>query len=169
MSIEDISKANAALSIDIQKLFIKKKWTLSLAESCTGGFLAACFTQNSGASQFFLGSLVTYSNELKIKILKVPGEVLQTSGAVSSEVASFMAQGVLNLTGSDFTMAVTGIAGPTGGSVEKPVGTVWGAIGKRGEPPCAWQFHAAGNRKMVIEYSINALLTQLLVYCKLFD
>lgn len=99
------------------------------AESCTGGLISHLITQVPGSSEHFLGSVVSYSNEVKVKVLKVSREDLERFGAVSSQVAQAMLKGVLELTGADVGMATTGIAGPDGGSDEKPVGTVWICVG----------------------------------------
>ncbi|MEQ1876369.1 MAG: CinA family protein [Bdellovibrionia bacterium] len=104
------------------------EWTLSLAESCTGGLISSAITSHSGVSEFFLGSVVSYSNSVKEDVLEVPKSMLKKSGAVSAEVAIAMAKGVQIQMKSDWSLAVTGIAGPSGGSPEKPVGTVWFAI-----------------------------------------
>ena len=112
----------------LHALFTSKNMTLSLAESCTGGAMAARLVSWPGASQYFLGSIVAYSNELKTKILQVPEAVLQEYGAVSAETAVAMAEGVRALTKSTYSIAITGIAGPSGGTPEKPVGTVFYAI-----------------------------------------
>lgn len=105
-----------------------RKQTLALAESCTGGGIADRLTNVPGASAIFLGGFVTYSNELKQKCLGVRGETLAQHGAVSEAVAREMAEGARRVTGSDFALAVTGIAGPSGGTPEKPVGTVFIAL-----------------------------------------
>ena len=102
--------------------------TLATAESCTGGVIASKFTAIAGASVYFQGGVVAYSNELKIKALGVSREDILLHGAVSREVVEQMAQGVRELTGADYAIATSGIAGPTGGTAEKPVGTVWFAI-----------------------------------------
>ncbi len=99
--------------------------TVAFAESLTGGDVAAAMVEHPGASRVFLGSIVAYSNQLKENILMVPKKVLTTYGAVSRETARAMAQGARTLTGADITLSVTGIAGPDGGSAEKPIGTVW--------------------------------------------
>lgn len=151
---------------EIQDLFIRKQWTLCTAESCTGGSVAAHLTRIPGASKYFLGAIVAYANFVKTDLLMVPQAVLQEKGAVSAEVAAHMAMGALTVMGSDFSIAATGIAGPTGGSDEKPVGTVWGAIGCRDKPPHVWKFHAAGNREKIIEYSVETLLKELLTVCR---
>lgn len=146
----------------VHQRFIEKGWTLSLAESCTGGSLAASLTQISGASNYFLGSVVAYSNALKIKILKVPEDLLREHGAVSREVVASMLDGILSLTGSDYAMAVSGIAGPGGGTPAKPVGTVWGGIGKRDGQRHVWSWREPGNRAQVIAGSVDRLLEELI-------
>lgn len=107
--------------------------SLAVAESCTGGALAAKFTAMSGASAYFMGGVVAYDNSIKERVLGVSAETLRDHGAVSREVAVQMAEGVRRLCGTTYGVATTGIAGPTGGSDEKPVGTVWMAVsGPRG-------------------------------------
>jgi len=95
------------------------------AESCTGGLVSKLITDVSGSSQFFLGGVVAYANAIKEKVLGVDASIIADHGAVSAEVAQAMAKGVSALTGANLTLAITGIAGPEGGSAEKPVGTVW--------------------------------------------
>ena len=102
--------------------------TLSIAESCTGGKIAHFFTSNAGSSTFFRGAIVAYANEVKKNQLNVQPETLNKFGAVSQEVAEQMALGVKNALGTDYAIATTGIAGPDGGTEEKPVGTVWISI-----------------------------------------
>jgi len=99
--------------------------TVSFAESCTGGRIAAAFTSVSGASAVLDGSVVTYSNAIKHTWLGVDNEVLDKFGAVSSQGVSQMLRGIKNLSGADYALAVSGIAGPTGGTEEKPIGTVY--------------------------------------------
>lgn len=101
---------------------------ISFAESCTGGLAAAAVTSVAGASEIFMGSAVTYSNEAKESILGVSKKTLADHGAVSSECASEMARGARKIYGSDISVSITGIAGPDGGTKEKPVGTVWFAV-----------------------------------------
>ncbi len=145
----------------IQNHFIAQEWTLSLAESCTGGNVAARLTRIPGCSQYFLGSVVAYSNYLKMNILNVDSVTLETYGAVSAPVVHQMAQGVLNLTGSSYSLAVSGIAGPGGGSSIKPVGLVWGAIAAKGQEPFVWDFYLSGSRQEIIEQTTEVLLVQL--------
>jgi nicotinamide-nucleotide amidase len=107
--------------------------TLTAAESCTGGLLAERITRVPGSSDYFLGGAVTYTNELKTQVLGVPEEMLREHGAVSEPVARAMAEGVRRAYGSDYGVGITGVAGPGGGSEEKPVGTVHIAVaGPRG-------------------------------------
>ncbi len=114
-------------------LLKEKGATLAVAESCTGGALSAAFTAVPGASDYFLGGVVAYSNEVKVKTLGVSPQTLERRGAVSEPTALEMAEGVRRLCGSDYALATTGIAGPSGGTPEKPVGTVWiAAAGPQG-------------------------------------
>jgi len=99
--------------------------TCATAESCTGGLVGGAITSVSGSSEVFLGGIISYANEVKMNVLGVPREVLDSVGAVSSECAAAMAEGARRLTGADVAVSTTGIAGPGGGSAEKPVGLVW--------------------------------------------
>lgn len=110
------------------QLLTKINKTLGLAESCTGGNIAHMFTSNSGSSAYLKGGVVAYSNEVKIALLNVQDTTLQTKGAVSKATAREMAMGVLDTLKTDYAIATTGIAGPDGGSEEKPVGTIWIAV-----------------------------------------
>ncbi len=148
----------------LYNLFIQKNKTLAFAESCTGGNLAALITSIAGASQYFLGSLVTYSNALKMKILGVEKSTLDVKGDVSKETAEEMLKGVFNVTQADYAIAVTGTAGPSGGTVEKPVGTVWGAIGERDKNPLVWNLKLQGDREHIIHLSSYKLLSVLYRY-----
>lgn len=121
-------KQDGGIENSIAELFISKNATLSLAESCTGGNIARLITSVAGCSRFFKGSVVSYSNEMKINILKVNPTIIDQYGAVSQQVVEQMAAGIKNLTGSDYAVATSGIAGPDGGTAEKPVGTVWIAV-----------------------------------------
>lgn len=119
---------NATLQAAVHDLLTARGETLAVAESCTGGSIAARFTAMAGASAYFLLGAVTYSNESKINVLGVPAELIERHGAVSEQVARAMAEGVRRIAGADYGVATTGIAGPTGGTAEKPVGTVWIAV-----------------------------------------
>ena len=113
---------------DIQKLFLRKKQTLALAESCTGGLLSYWLTQFSGASQFFLGSVASYSYLAKTKYLEVSSQVLDEKGAVNKEICYQMAEGVLKKLSSDWALSITGVAGPEKMKNDPPVGTVFVAL-----------------------------------------
>lgn len=110
------------------KILIDNGLTIATTESCTGGLLSSRFTDISGSSAFVHLNLVTYSNEAKHKMLGLTQETLSNFGAVSEECAYEMARGLQNLTGADFCISTTGIAGPTGGSYEKPVGLMYSCI-----------------------------------------
>lgn len=112
----------------VGKLLIKQKSTLALAESCTGGYLAHQFTQHAGSSAYFLGGVLAYANKVKMSQLGVSAQILSDHGAVSESCIRAMATGVRELTGSEYSLASSGIAGPDGGSQEKPVGTIWIAL-----------------------------------------
>ncbi|MBB6122554.1 CinA family protein [Sphingobium subterraneum] len=109
--------------------------TISVAESCTGGLVSAAITEIPGSSEVFEAGFVTYSNEIKSELLKVSQDVLETFGAVSIATAWAMAQGALHKSHAQVAVAITGIAGPAGGSEQKPVGTVVFARAERGESP----------------------------------
>ncbi len=113
---------------NIGKILTEKGLTISVAESCTGGNIAHSFTLNPGSSRYFKGGVVAYSNELKIRLLGIDPEVLLSRGAVSKEVVESMALGARKLMNTDFAIATSGIAGPDGGTEDKPVGTVWIAV-----------------------------------------
>lgn len=117
---------------DLVKLLKEKRLTLSCAESCTGGLVAKTVTDVSGCSSVFLGGVVSYANEVKERALGVKEETLVAFGAVSKETAVEMAEGVKRLCGSDIGISTTGIAGPDGGTEEKPVGTVYVGFSYKG-------------------------------------
>jgi nicotinamide-nucleotide amidase len=134
--------------------------SLSTAESCTGGMLSERLTEIPGVSDVYLGGVVSYSNELKQKLLGVREDTLQRYGAVSPQTAREMALGCLERTGSDWALSITGIAGPSGGSAEKPVGLVYiGCAGRHGVEVKEHRF--LGSRQQVRERSVTASLCQL--------
>lgn len=122
-----------AIEEAIHEELLRRGETLALAESCTGGALAERFTRKAGASNYFLTSIVAYSDTAKETFLDISPRLLQKEGAVSEAVVREMADALFKKTKADWVITVSGIAGPTGGTTEKPVGTVWAAIGKRGE------------------------------------
>ena len=113
-----------SIEADLGKRLREREWTLATAESCSGGLIAHRITNVPGSSGYFLGGVVSYSNGAKVRMLDVRPESLDSYGAVSEEVAREMAEGAKNYFGSDVAIAVTGIAGPGGGTAEKPVGLV---------------------------------------------
>lgn len=120
-----------SLAQELGHKLLERKLTLSTAESCTGGGIARALTQVPGASGWYCGGLVTYSNALKTELLEVDHAVLKAEGAVSESVVTAMVRGCLKITKTDVSVAVSGIAGPGGGSPDKPVGTVciaWGCV-----------------------------------------
>lgn len=135
---------------------------LATAESCTGGLIAAACTAVAGSSDWFERGFVTYSNEAKSESLGVPGELIAAHGAVSAEVARAMAEGALQHSRAGWAVAVTGIAGPTGGSPSKPVGTVWMAVARRGETAQAELLQLKGDRAAVREQTVVVALARLL-------
>ncbi|MCZ6895787.1 MAG: nicotinamide-nucleotide amidohydrolase family protein [Gammaproteobacteria bacterium] len=114
-----------ALAQELGQLLTERGWRVTAAESCTGGWIAQCLTAIAGSSDWFESGWVTYSNTAKSTLLDVDPMTLERCGAVSNETAAALAEGALRLSGADIAVSVTGIAGPAGGSVEKPVGTVW--------------------------------------------
>jgi len=131
--------------------------TVSAAESCTGGTISSLLTSVAGSSEYYLGSVTSYANNIKVKLLGVPEEIIERHGAVSSECVAAMAEGVRRITGSDYSVATSGIAGPGGGSEDKPVGTVWiGVSSQSGTETFKMLFK--GDRKRNIErFASNAL------------
>lgn len=124
------AESDATMEEIIGRLLTEKNQSLALAESCTGGLIAHRITRVAGSSAYFLGGAVTYSNREKIRALGVKPATLETFGAVSRETALEMSQGIRECTGASVALSVTGIAGPSGGSPEKPVGTVWVSISR---------------------------------------
>src|SRR6056297_1391533 len=141
-----------ALSEVIQAEMLKRKLTLATAESCTGGNVAREITSNPGSSGYFVGGLIPYSNEMKQQILEVPKDVLQQYGAASEQTVRAMVKGTLKRLGADIAIATSGIAGPGGGTAEKPVGTVWIACGNA-DHTIVKRLQLNKNRKLNIEYS----------------
>lgn len=112
----------------VGRVLKQKGWMMATAESCTGGDIASAVTDIAGSSAYFAGSVLAYSNQVKESVLKVSHQDLLTHGAVSKQVALQMAKGAAELTGADIAVSTTGVAGPGGGSLEKPVGTIWFGI-----------------------------------------
>ena len=146
-----------SLQEHIGKILSRHGKTVSCAESCTGGLISSLFTSVPGSSEYFLGSVTSYANSVKQNVLGVPASIISSHGAVSSECVAAMAEGVRRITGSDFSVATSGIAGPGGGSEEKPVGLVWiGVSSQMGTETFRMVFK--GDRKRNIErFAANAL------------
>jgi len=136
-------------------------WRLATAESCTGGWIAKAVTDVGGASRWFEGGVVTYSNAAKANLLAVPPRVLATAGAVSEATVRAMAEGARAGFGVDLAVAVSGIAGPDGGTAKKPVGTVWFAWATPG-PTFAERHVFAGNRAAVRRATVALALERLI-------
>jgi nicotinamide-nucleotide amidase len=130
---------------------------LAVAESCTGGLVASKITEVAGSSQWFVGGVITYSNDLKERLLGVDSALLAGFGAVSAQVARAMAQGVQARTSAEVSVAITGIAGPSGGTPEKPVGTVHFGLSVNGEVTAAQRLFS-GSRKEIQEISAQTAL-----------
>lgn len=144
MSVTD-SQLQAAGSELAMALMRRKLW-ITTAESCTGGWVAKALTDRPGSSEYVHSGLVTYSNDAKQRLLGVREDTLQIHGAVSEAVVREMVAGALAATGADVAVAISGVAGPGGGSAEKPVGTVWFAWGRSPEDTVASRMHFHGNR-----------------------
>jgi len=155
-----IAREDVPLEKAILDIMRSRKRSLSLAESCTGGYIAHLFTRHAGASAVFAGGAVTYANELKESILGVRHKTLEAHGAVSEETVLEMARGAITRFNTDYAIAVSGIAGPDGGLPGKPVGTVWIAVASRSETK-ARLFHFGSRREQNIERSATAALTLL--------
>ncbi len=142
----------------IGKMLLKENASLAIAESCTGGYLSHLITSVAGSSNYFLGGVISYSNKIKMQELGVKKSILEKQGAVSGECAEAMAQGVKNRFGSTYSLAITGIAGPGGGTPEKPVGTVWITCAGREGKVRSMTFVMNRGRLQNISYSaVNAL------------
>jgi nicotinamide-nucleotide amidase len=146
----------------ILRLAKAQNLTLSTAESCTGGRLGHMITTVSGSSYYYLGGVVTYSNDLKMKLLGVKSETLKEYGAVSEQTVIEMADGSIKLTGSDIAVSISGIAGPDGGTPEKPVGTIWIGLAQKGHPTEAIKIQASKDRQRNIEYATNVAMAKIL-------
>jgi PncC family amidohydrolase len=135
--------------------------TLGVAESCTGGLLGHTLTNVPGSSDYFKGGIVAYANPIKHRLLQVQESTLDQHGAVSQETALAMARGVRSVLAVDVAAAITGVAGPGGGTPEKPVGTVWIAVSHAGGE-ISKLFHLPGDRLQVKQASAQAAIEMLL-------
>lgn len=150
------------LSLILAKLLLEKEKTLATGESCTGGNIAHSITVNAGSSEYFKGSIIAYSNEIKINVLGVEEKSINNYGAVSEQVAKQMAIGVLKKMKTDYAIATTGIAGPSGGSEEKPIGTVWIAIANNKGECIATKHNFFSSRENFINRTTNECFAMLI-------
>ena len=158
LATEDISLEALA-----GRLLSQKGMTIATAESCTGGRLAAALNAQSGSSAYYMGSVVAYDNSVKTHILGVSSETLNTDGAVSESTVRQMAEGVRTLLHTDYAIATSGIAGPTGGTPDKPVGTVWIAWATpTGTQAKCFHFGAAREREQITQRAVTAALVELI-------
>ena len=149
------------LVADLAYFLRKRSWQLAVAESCTGGLIAAACTELAGSSLWFERGFVSYSNAAKIELLGVDAALIEHHGAVSEEVARAMVQGAISRSCAQVALAVTGVAGPSGGSADKPVGTVWfGWATPAGVVSDLRRFE--GDRRHVREAAVQHALQQLL-------
>ena len=156
------AQSDATLEEVVGSLLNEKKLTLALAESCTGGLIAHRITRVPGSSNYFIGGSVSYSNQEKIRALGVNQTTLEKFGAVSRETALEMSWGILERTGASIALSVTGIAGPTGGSPEKPVGTVWISIASASQHEAKLlQLRELNSREQIIQATSQAALDWL--------
>ena len=136
----------------IHQHLIKNGKTVSTAESCTGGILSGILTQLSGSSQYFILGVTTYSNRAKVSILKIPASIINKKGAVSKDIACLMAKNIRQIAKTDFGIGITGIAGPTGATPGKPVGTVFICVTNKNRTICK-KFIFRGNRATIRKQS----------------
>ncbi|MGY4706759.1 CinA family protein [Candidatus Bipolaricaulota sp. J31] len=148
------------IEAEVGELLRENGLTLAVAESCTGGLVSSLITDVPGSSDYFLGGVVAYSNEVKEKVLGVPRNILESVGAVSAECARAMAEGVRRLMGADIGLATTGIAGPTGGTPTKPVGLVYIAL-SHPEGTLVREFRLTGSRRGNKHSAAHEVLTLL--------
>lgn len=160
-SEEVVSTEDKSVATVLGELLSEREQTVACAESCTGGNIAHRITQNAGSSGYFLGSVVSYSNDVKADVLRVSRGDLGRYGAVSKQVVESMAAGVSKLMKSNCAMATSGIAGPDGGTKFKPVGTVWMAA-KYGNKMVSELIHFKGNRTQVIESATHHVMVMLI-------
>ena len=150
------------LSLKILKLLSKKKLTVSFAESCTGGLLASSITSISGSSKVFNMGLVTYSNNAKVKLLKVPKKTITKYGAVSYETCLSMVKNLSKISRSNISISITGVAGPNGGTKEKPVGLVYVGLKKGSKTIIKKNLFKSKKRVSIQKATVNQALKMIL-------
>lgn len=157
---ENYGEETPSLEKIVSQLLKERNETISLAESCTGGYISSLFTAIPGASNVFKGSIVPYTNEAKHSLLQVDDTIFNTVGEVSKECVEQLAKNVLKKFNSDYSIAISGIAGPSGGSIEKPVGTIWVAVANKEKCVCL-KFLFGDNRQRNIIMTAHASLNLL--------
>lgn len=161
MELKEVEAEVLALGESLRR----RGWSMATAESCTGGLIAAACTSVAGSSDWFERGFVSYSNAAKTELLGVDAALIAAHGAVSEAVVRAMALGALSRAGVDLAVAVTGIAGPGGGSADKPVGTVWLGLARRGPPGDALvqaeRLQLGGDRSAVREQTLRIALQRL--------
>lgn len=151
-----------SLSTNIGNILFENHLTISTAESCTGGLVGHVLTRISGASAYFTGGVIAYSNQIKEKALGVKAKTLKKFGAVSSQTAEEMASGIRKKFNTTIGISTTGIAGPTGGTPEKPVGLVWIGISIKNKTT-TYECHFDGDREQIQYETVKTLLSKLLL------
>jgi PncC family amidohydrolase len=152
-----------ALEFRVGELLRKRGLSLAVAESCTGGLIGHRITNVAGSSTYFIGGVISYANEAKVRLLGVRDETLEKHGAVSRETVLEMACGVRSKCAADVGIAVSGIAGPGGGTPDKPVGTVWIGLSTPDEEQ-AWSYRLQGDRLQIKEAAAERALEHLVEY-----
>jgi nicotinamide-nucleotide amidase len=150
------------LAVEVARLLTEQGLTMATAESCTGGGIGATLTDLAGSSQWFSGGVISYSNSAKAALLEVPAALIESYGAVSAEVVEAMAQGGCRALRADICVAVSGVAGPSGGSKDKPVGTVWIAWAQTSGAVSSRLYSLDGDRSRVRKSTINEALKGLI-------
>ena len=160
-----IDETDEPLEVIVGRLLKERHQTISTAESCTGGKLASLLNKHAGSSEFYYGSIISYDNSVKEHLLGVPDEVIQTYGVVSEEVVRVMAESVRKQLNTDFSIATSGIAGPSGGTETKPVGTVWIAWATP-NGTCAECFHLGKLREQITDRACTKALVKMIELLK---
>ena len=153
------------LEKEVARLLLSLKVTIAIAESCTGGLICHRLTNISGSSEYLETGVVTYSNRSKMQLLGVPEQIIRDHGAVSEACVQAMAIGVKRMADTDLGFAVSGIAGPTGGTPEKPVGTVYMALAWKEDVMC-WRYLFKGGRREIKEQTSQEALLRIRDYCQ---
>lgn len=160
-----IADTDEPLEVILGKLLKQKGQTIATAESCTGGKLASLLSKHAGSSAFYYGSVISYDNSVKEHLLGVPAEMIKVHGVVSEEVVRVMAESVRKQLNADFSIAASGICGPSGGSLEKPVGTVWMAWATP-QGTTAECFHLGKLREQVSDRACTKALVKMIQLCQ---